>query len=148
MAVRNSCTYPDDENSHQQYAGDMAAWEATWGVDVEMSFMRSDLPLTPGTAPLGSHECYGCRKVGNMSKDCPLPEDERINHCERGWCSYVTKILFAIGNHSTPARRPQIPMVAQISIGNEVIEYDPYLYPIDMVSFREVGQGNGLESRE
>ena len=37
----------------------------------------------------------------------------------------------------------------QISVGeNEVIEYDPYLYPIETVTFHEMGQGNGQESHE
>jgi hypothetical protein len=40
-------------------------------------------------------------------------------------------------------------MVAQIHVGdNEVIEYDPYLYPIETVTFHDAEQGNGGESRE
>jgi hypothetical protein len=127
----------------------MAAWEATYGADVQMAFTRGYLPLTPGTAALGSHECYGCGKVGHTSRDCQVPEDEHVNHRERGWRSYITKLLFPIGNRGTPTRCQQIPMVAQINVGeNEVIEYDPYLYPIDTVTFHDIGQGNGPESRE
>jgi hypothetical protein len=149
MAIQNSCIYPDNENGCQQYTRDMAAWEATWGANVEMSFRRENLPLTLGTAALGSHKCYGCEKEGYMSKDCPIPEDECINPHECAWCAYITKILFTIGNHGTPTLCQQIPIVVQISIGeNEVIEYDPYLYLIYTVSFHEVGQGNGLESHE
>ena len=63
---------------------------------------------------------------------------------------YITKILFPIGNRSTPTlRRQQIPMIAQINVGeNKAIEYDPYLYPIDNVTFHGEEQGNGQESRE
>ena len=40
-------------------------------------------------------------------------------------------------------------MIAQMNIGdNEVLEYDPYLYPIDTVTFHNMMQGNGMESRK
>lgn len=87
--------------------------------------------------------------MGHIGRDCPLPEDKRLNHRERFWHTYITKILFPIDNCGTPARRQLIPMIAQINIGdNEVIEYDPYLYPIETVTFHGVGRGNGPESRE
>jgi hypothetical protein len=115
-----------------------------------MLFTKDYLPLTPGTAALGSQECYGCGKAGHTGRDCPIPEDERINPRERAWRNYITKILFPIGNRSTPAlRHQQNPMVAQIHVGdNEVIEYDPYLYPIETVTFHDAEQGNGPESCE
>ena len=85
-----------------------------------------------------------------MGRDCPIPEDERINSRERAWRNYITKILFPIGNRSTPAlRRQQNPMLAKIHVGdNKVIEYDPYLYPIKTVTFHDAEQGNSPESRE
>jgi hypothetical protein len=117
-----------------------------------MTFMKEHLPLTPGTVTLGSQECYGCGKTGHTRRDCPLPEDECINAHERGWHTYITKILFPVGNRGTPARQTtlqQSPMIAQMSVGdNEVLEYDPYLYPIDTVTFHDTTQGNGMESRE
>ena len=148
LAVQNSRLYTDDDIGHQQYAKDIAAWESAYGSNVLMAFTRDHLPLTPGTVALGSQECYGCGKIGHTGRDCPLPEAERINPRERGWRTYITKILFSIGNRGTPTPRRQ-QMIAQIHINeNEVIEYDPYLYPIETVTFQETGQGNGQESRE
>jgi hypothetical protein len=151
-AVQKSKLYPNDDNGRQQYAKDLAAWEHVWGKNEQMSFMRDHLPLTPGTVALGSQECYGCGQTGHTGKDCPLPEGERINARERGWRNYITKILFPIGNRGTPSRRMQMqqsPMIAQMNIGDgEVLEYDPYLYPIDAVTFHDMEQGNGQESRE
>ena len=102
MAVQNSRTYADDENGRQQYTRDITAWETTWGADVQMSFTRGHLPLTPGTIALGSQECFSCGKAGHTGRECPVPEDERINQHERGWRIYITKILFPIGNRGTP----------------------------------------------
>ena len=118
-----------------------------------MTFTKEHLPLTPGTVALGSQECYGCGKTGHTGKECPIPENERINARERGWRSYITKILFPIGNRGTPTRRTiqpfQNPIIAQINAcDNEVLEFDPYLYPIDGVTFHDMEQGNGQESRE
>jgi len=150
QAVQNSCLYPEDDTGCQQYTRDVIAWESAYGTNVQMSFTKDHLPLTPGTAALGSQECFGCGKAGHTGRDCPVPEDERINPRERAWRNYITKILFPIGNRSTPTlRRQQIPMIAQINVGeNEAIEYDPYLYPIDNVTFHGEEQGNGQESRE
>jgi hypothetical protein len=154
LAVQNSRLYNDDEAGQRQYAKDMATWETVYGVNAQMTWMREHLPLTPGTVALGSQECYGCGKIGHTTRDCPLPLEERINPRERQWRTYVTKILFPIGSRGTPIRRTQSqpqqnPMVAQINTNdNELWEYDPYLYPIETVSFHDVEQGNGTESRE
>jgi len=151
-AVQNSKLYPNDDNGRQQYAKDLATWEHIYGKNEQMSFMKEHLPLTPGTVALGSQECYGCGQTGHTGKDCPLPEGERINARERGWRNYITKILFPIGNRGTPSRRTQMqqsPMIAQMNVGDgEVLEYDPYLYPIEAVTFHDMEQGNGQESRE
>jgi hypothetical protein len=100
-----------------------------------MSFMKDHLPLTPGTVPLGSQECYGCKQIGHTGKDCPSPEDEQINAREHGWRHYITKILVPVSNRGTSICRMQMqqsPMIAQIDVGDGgVLEYDPYLYPID-----------------
>jgi len=150
LAVQNSRLYNDDDEGRQQYARDIATWESLYGTNTQMKWMKDHLPLTPGTAALGSQECYGCGKVGHMTRDCIAPAEERINTRESQWRAYVTKILFPIGSRGTPIRQTQFnPMVAQISAyENELWEYDPYLYPIETVSFHDVEQGNGGESRK
>jgi hypothetical protein len=79
LAQQGSRTYPDDENGHQMYERDMAAWENTYGAETPMSYNCADLPLTPGTVALGSQECYGCGLVGHtaFSPTCQLTEDAR-----------------------------------------------------------------------
>ena len=43
----------------------------------------------------------------------------------------------------------QNPMVMQMNMGDgEILEYDPYLYPIETVTFHDMEQGNGMESRK
>lgn len=146
--------YTDDETGHQQYVRDIAAWETAFGKDSQMMFTRDPLPLTPGTAPLGSQECYQCGKSGNsphISADCT--SSTRIPQCESSWRNYISKILFPIGQRGNTPRTPyqrEYPIVAPIyATEGEYVDYDPYLYPIENTMFRDdPQQGNGPESRE
>jgi hypothetical protein len=43
----------------------------------------------------------------------------------------------------------QSPMIAQMDVGDDsVLKYDPYLYLIDTMTFHDMEQGNGSESRK
>ena len=154
-AHRNSRLYPDDETGHAQYARDIAAWEAIFGKDGQMMFTKDPLPLTPGSSALGTQECYQCGKAttpAHIAADCTSPI--RIPQRESSWRSYINKILFPIGQRGNTPRAPyqqcDHALVAPIyATEGEYVEYDPYLYPIDNVTFRdEPHSGNGLESHK
>lgn len=153
-AVQQSRMYTDDEQGHQNYARDITAWETAFGRDAQMMFTKDPLPLTPGTAPLGSQECYQCGKAGNpphIGADCN--STTRIPQRESSWRNYINKILFPIGQRgNTPRNQPyrENVMIAPIyAAEGEYLDYDPYLYPIENVAFHdEQQQGNGAESRE
>lgn len=154
-AVSQSRVYMDDKTGHQNYIRDIMAWETTYRKDTMMMFTKDHLPLTPGTAPLGSQECYRCGKTGtpenpHIGADCPSPI--RIPQCKGSWCSYINKILFPIGqcgnipHNQSYCKNPMITPV--YTTDGEFIEYDPYLYNIDNITFHDDQQGNGLESHE
>jgi hypothetical protein len=153
LAQQNSRLYPDDESGHQNYERDMASWENVYGTDKPMSFNRDHLPLTPGTVALGSQECYGCGLPGHTASgpNCNLPEEARITTRrvrERGWRSYISKILYPPGSR-TPIQRmglQQSPNITLLSPEEEVT-YDPHIYDIESVIFLDEVQGNGMESR-
>jgi hypothetical protein len=87
-----------------------------------------------------------------IAADCSSPI--RIPQHESSWHSYINKILFPVGQQGntpqTPYYQHDHASVAPIyATEGEHIEYDPYLYPIDNVTFRdEPHSGNGPESHE
>ena len=49
---------PDMEEGRRQYNADVEAWHTTFG---QLSpSLEQPYPLKPGSAPIGSGECYGC----------------------------------------------------------------------------------------
>jgi hypothetical protein len=140
-ASQLSRLYPDDKTGHVHYTRDIAAWETAFGKDAQMMFTKDPLPLTPGSSALGSQECYQCGKATNpahIGADCSSPI--RIPQRESSWCNYINKILFPVGLRGNMPRTPYYQCdhasVAPIyATEGEYIEYDPYLYPIDNVTF-------------
>jgi len=60
-------------------------------------------PLTPGTAALGSNECFGCGHVGHRATDCPNPNS--IPQHERGWRAIAAIIFGFIRGRDTASVR-------------------------------------------
>lgn len=152
-AIHQSRVYPDNETGHLNYTRDITAWETAYGKDAQMMFTKDPLPLTPGTAPLGSQECYQCGRAEappHIGADCT--STVRIPQRESSWRNYISKILFPIGQRgNTPRNQPyrETATIAPIyATDGDYVEYDPYLYPIENVAFQDEQQGKGLESRE
>lgn len=77
----------------------------------------------------------------------------RIPKREVSWRSYINKILYPIGQRGNTPRNSQYrdnAMIAPVyAAEGDLVDYDPYLYPIDNMNFHEeFQQGNGQESRE
>ena len=153
-AAQQSRLYPDTETGHSHYSRDVTAWETAFGKDSQMIFSKDPLLLMPGSSPLGSQECYQCGKATNplhIGADCP--STIRIPQRESSWRNYINKILYPVGQRGNVPRTFQTrdnAMIAPIyAMEGEYLEYDPYLYPIDTVTFRnEQHSENGQESRE
>lgn len=144
--------FADDENGRQGYARTIAVWEQIHGTGIAM-FTGNLLPLSLGTDCLSSKECYHCGKATqplHVGSECTDPVE--ILMCESQWWSYINKFLHPLGQRGTPYTQhrsfpPQAPIVAQIALSEDEIEYDPYLYPVDTLDFEEgSSSGNGMKS--
>ena len=63
---------PNTEEGKHLYCTDIDAWHMTHGQAIPS--IEQPYPLTPGMAPVGSGECYGCGYVTNpphTSGNCP-----------------------------------------------------------------------------
>ncbi|KAJ7271758.1 hypothetical protein C8J57DRAFT_1507671 [Mycena rebaudengoi] len=60
---QNPRLYPADAVGIQRYASDMAAWTSQNGSSPSLDY--ATFPLTPGTAPPGSRECFRCGVLTN-----------------------------------------------------------------------------------
>ena len=151
MARENSRMYPDTEAGHHQYLQDIDQWENENGSATQMSFERTPLPLAPGGVALGSQECWGCGRVGHMlnSTECTIADEYKSTGRwmrEKGWRSYINKILHPIGDRTPSRPRTAGPGIAIIE-ATDAEFYNPNIYSPEVVSYYESLQGNGVESR-
>lgn len=85
--------HSDTDDGHAQHRAQCAAWHAA-NPTIKPD-ERHPYPLTPGTAPVGSFECWGCGQKGHRQDAgqgiCP---GDRLPEPERDWrriASYITR---------------------------------------------------------
>lgn len=143
QAIASSSTFPNTPEGRANYQVALQVWESVYPPAREVDFTTSPYPLTPGTAPLGSHECYTCGIQGHITKDHD-PNAPQINVREQRWRAFVGRNLYS---------RPRIEF-SPISVINthdeEHIPYDPAIYNAGQLDFTEEqdNQGNGTEAHE
>ena len=84
------------------YAAQIGAWNKAFPGRLKAN-KYCPYPLTPGTAALGSNECFGCGHVGHQANDCPTPNS--ILPHERGWRAVAAIIFGVICSHETASIR-------------------------------------------
>jgi hypothetical protein len=84
---------PNTEAGMRQYEADVDLWHRTYGID-GMTTLDQPYPLRPGTALVGSGECYNCGMVmelTHLSSQCTVSSLLRPH--ETKWRQQVTGML-------------------------------------------------------
>jgi hypothetical protein len=84
---------PNTESGMRQYKADVSLWHRSYGMDGAPSLERP-YPLRPGTAILGSGECYSCGMVTeptHLSSQCTAMS--QLQPQETRWRQYVAGLL-------------------------------------------------------
>ena len=141
-AIAASSTFPDTPEGRANYMTALQAWEAVYPSTREVDFTTSPYPLTPGTDPLGSRECYSCGIHGHITREHD-PAIPTINVREQQWRAFIGQNLYARG-------RIDYSSIAQINTTDEdPLSYDPAIYNAGQLDFgEEHDQGNGEEAHE
>lgn len=150
-AALNSLMYPNNAEGQRQYVADMARWNSTYG-EIDPEVGMAPFPLTPGTAKLGSKECFACGMATppHLSESCA---NQRIPERETRWRSRINNMMYPRGERTgTPNRAFQYATVAQMGASMDLQaqdEQESQIVDAESMVFEEwmVEQGNGAELR-
>ena len=78
-------------------------------------------PLTPGTSPVASGECFSCGKTGHPSATCT--SNRRIPEAERAWRQKANSIR-AGANAAARTNSPNVNLVAEDDVFVSREQYD------------------------
>jgi hypothetical protein len=92
---------PNSQQGFEAYAEQIRQWRRLYGDDARAS-ENTGFPLTPGTAPPCSGECYNCGLVGHDRRNCTATE--ALNARERAWRSICGSVLGHAGTRRLTAQ--------------------------------------------
>ncbi|KAJ3742279.1 hypothetical protein EV360DRAFT_25463, partial [Lentinula raphanica] len=76
--------HPDTVKGQRAYREQLASWARQWGREAVIDFQKP-VPLTPGTAPICSGECYNCGMRGHQGRSCTATGAQALGPREREW---------------------------------------------------------------
>jgi hypothetical protein len=142
QSINDNRPYNDTEDGHQKYQIALASWTQKYG-GIQADWSTGHIPLTPGSSPLGSNECYTCGKAGHRRDECswtgnPIPD------VEANWRARINGLL-----RPRRARFTETPgAVPVFIIDADEVEIDPDVYDTTGLEFTDYeDQGNGQGSR-
>jgi hypothetical protein len=92
---------PNSQQGFEAYTEQIRQWRCLYGDNARAS-EDTGFPLTPGTAPPCSGECYKCRLVGHDRRNCVTAEP--LNVHERAWRSICGNVLGHAGTRRLTAQ--------------------------------------------
>ena len=111
--------HPDTPNGWAAYNAEIATWNSNnYG---RTAYETRPYPLTPGTSPVASGECFSCGKTGHSSAVCTAAT--RIPEIERAWRQKANSIR-AGANTASRAANPNVNLVTEDNVFVSREEYD------------------------
>ena len=141
-AIAMLSTFPNTLEGRAAYQAALLAWELVYPPAREVDFTTAPYLLTPGTAPLGSRECYTCGIQGHINRDHD-PATPAINIQEQHWRALI--------GWNLQTHQVDFGLISQINMQDEeTLPYDPAIYNAAQLDFLEEysNQGNGNEAHE
>jgi hypothetical protein len=138
QAVEDNLPYADTDDGRQKYQAAVTAWTHKHG-SAQPDWNTGHLPLTPGSSPLGSNECYGCGRIGHRSDECE--QTIRIPDIEARWRSRINGLVRRRNRFTeSPGAVPIFKVDA------DEVQIDPDVYDttgLEFTDYEEAGNGQG-----
>ena len=125
---------PDTSTGWAAYEADIANWNRNnYG---RVAYETRPYPLTPGTSPVASGECFACGKMGHSSATCT--SNTRIPQIERAWHQKANSIR-AGANAASRSTNPNVNLVTE---DNVFVSRDDYEAAVIARYLASQNQGN------
>ena len=139
QAIEKNIPYLNTEEGLRKYNMAITAWRLCYGQDTDANWDTDHLPLSPGTSPLGSSECYRCGISGHNRSQCDQHGHLEIPTQEGNFRAKINGVIRSRRSNDT------LPMFI---IDSEEVIVDMTVFDTTALEFGDTGeQGNDSGSR-
>jgi hypothetical protein len=139
QAIANNLPYPNTDEGRRLYMAAVTTWKRTHGENTAPDWSTGHFPLSPGTAPLGSSECFRCGIQGHMRPVCESLGHTEIPKQESDWRARIQGII------KSRRTRDTLPVFI---VDSEEVAIDTSVYDTSVFEFADTeDQGNEQGSR-
>jgi hypothetical protein len=134
QSIANNPPYPNTDEGRRLYTAALTTWKRTHGENTTPDWSTGHFPLSPGTAPLGSFECFRCGMLGHMRPACENLGHTEIPKQESDWRARINGII------KSRRTRDTLPVFI---IDSEEVAIDTAVYDTSVLDFADSeDQGN------
>ena len=101
QAIEKNIPYLNTEEGLHKYNTAITVWRLRYGQDTDANWDTDHLPLSPGTSPLGSSECYRCGISGHNRSQCDQHGHLEIPTQEGNFCAKINGVIRSCRSNDT-----------------------------------------------